>query len=161
MPRLLALALLLLATGAWATPPNRVRLARYTVADPTPAATVADPLAVIATIRFPREQVRTVGDAVDYLLLRTGYRMASADPAATALLALPLPESHRVLGPYPVRALLQVLLGESYNVNASPVDRTLAIDLRGSSSAASGTVASVEEVVIHRVTPTTPPEAIQ
>jgi len=161
MPRLLALALLLVVTGASATPPDHVRLARYTDAEPVPAAAVVDPLTVVATVHFPREQVRTVGDAVDYLLLRTGYRVASADPAATPLLALPLPESHRVLGPYPVRAILQVLLGDAYDVKASPVDRTLAIALRDPGSAPVGTVATVEEVVIRPVAPAAPLEAIQ
>jgi type IV pili sensor histidine kinase/response regulator len=161
MPRLLALALLLVVTGASATGPDHVRLARYTVAEPVPAAAVVDPLTVVATVHFPREQVRTVGDAVDYLLLRTGYRVASADPAATTLLALPLPESHRVLGPYPARAVLQVLLGAPYNVTASPVDRTLAITLRGPGSAPPGTVATVDEVSIRPVAPATTVEAIQ
>ncbi|MCK0513215.1 hypothetical protein [Aromatoleum buckelii] len=163
MSRLLALALLLVVTGASATPPppDHVRLARYTDAEPVPAAAVVDPLTVVATVHFPREQVRTVGDAVDYLLLRTGYRVASADPAATTLLALPLPESHRVLGPYPARAILQVLLGNAYDVKASPVDRTLAIALRDPGSAPPGAVATVEEVVIRPVAPATPLEAIQ
>ena len=160
MPCLLVLALLLVVTGAWTTPPDHVRLARYTVAEPAPAAAVVDPLAVVATVHFPREGVRTVGDAVGYLLLRTGYRLASADPAATALLALPLPESHRVLGPYPARAILQVLLGDPYDVKASPVDRTLAIALRDSNSADPGTVATVEPVITRPVAPATPPEAI-
>jgi len=161
MPRLLALALLLVVTGASATPPDHVRLARYTDAEPVPAAAVVDPLTAVATVHFPREQVRTVGDAVDYLLLRTGYRVASADPAATTLLALPLPESHRPLCPYPARAVLQVLLGDAYDVKASPVDRTLAIALRDPGSAPPGTVATVEEVVIRPVAPATPLEAIQ
>jgi type IV pili sensor histidine kinase/response regulator len=161
MPRILALALLLVVAGAWATPPDHVRLARYTVAEPAPAAAVVDPLAVVATVHFPREQVRTVGDAVDYLLLRTGYRVASADAAATALLALPLPESHRVLGPFPARAILQVLLGDPYHVNASPVDRTLAIGLRGPRSAESSAVATVESALTRPVAPATPPEAIE
>ncbi|AKU12459.1 hypothetical protein AzCIB_2566 [Azoarcus sp. CIB] len=161
MPRLLALALLLVVTGAWATTPDQVRLARYTVAEPAPAAAVVDPLAVVAAVNFPREHVRTVGDAIAYLLLRTGYRVASADPAATALLALPLPESHRVLGPYPARAILHVLLGDPYNVNPSPVDRTLTIALRGPNSEAPNEVAIVEAVITRPVAPVTPPETIE
>lgn len=129
MDRVAAITLLLLATTAWATEPDPVRLARYTTAPAAPDPAVADPMAVIATVHFPREHVLTVRDAVAFLLVRTGFRLESTDSAASALLDMPLPESHRDLGPYPARAILEVLVGPPYRVQISPVDRTLSIGL--------------------------------
>ncbi|MCK0508619.1 hypothetical protein [Aromatoleum anaerobium] len=134
MDRVTAITLLLLATPVSATHPDPthpdpVRLARYTTAPATPDPAMADPMAVVATVHFPREHVRTVRDAVAFLLLRTGFRLESTDLAASALLDMPLPESHRDLGPYPARAILEVLVGPPYRVQISLVDRTLSIGL--------------------------------
>jgi len=142
MDRVAAITLLLLATTAWATHPDPVRLARYTTAPATPDPAVADPMAVVASVHFPREHVRTVRDAVAFLLLRTGFRLESTDLAASALLDMPLPESHRDLGPYPARAILEVLVGPPYRVQISLVDRTLSIGLIDEGSNA-GRVAAV------------------
>ena len=55
--------------------------------------------------------------------------MGDADAAASALLALPLPEAHRQLGPYPVRAIAAVLVGSAYELRISEVDRRLDVAL--------------------------------
>jgi conjugative transfer region protein (TIGR03748 family) len=107
---------------------DAVQLGRYTTADPTPAASVANPLSVIATVSFPRGYVQTVGDAVRHLLARTGYQLveeAQLDDSARALLRLPLPESHRQLGPYRVDAMLQALLGDAWRVQVDALTRSV------------------------------------
>lgn len=131
MHRIVAIALLLTVGSSWAAASSdEVRLARYTTTSITLEPSELNPLAPIATVRFPRDHVRTVGDAVDYLLLRTGYRLESVDSAARDLFSLPLPEAHRELGPYRALTILELLVGEAYKVAASPVHRTLAIQLR-------------------------------
>lgn len=105
-----------------------VRIGRYSTQQAAPVASASDPLAVFATITFPRQQVRTVGDAVRHTLLRTGWQMvdvAALSPEATRFLALPLPESQRVLGPYRVQDILDLLLGTTWQWHHDPVQRRL------------------------------------
>lgn len=73
-----SLALLLLAFGVHAATPfvdgnKRVMLGRYSTAEAQPQQGLAEPLELVAQITFPREQVATIGEAIDYTLLRTGY----------------------------------------------------------------------------------------
>lgn len=105
-----------------------VRIGRYSTQQAAPVASAGDPLAVFATITFPRQQVRTVGDAVRHTLLRTGWQLvdiAALSPEAARFLALPLPESQRVLGPYRVQDILDLLLGTTWQWHHDPVQRRL------------------------------------
>lgn len=122
-------ALLLTLAIPWAHAQDpQLRLARYSSAATTPDLADYAPLETIATLNFPAE-VGTVGEALHYTLLRTGYTLGHTDADATHLLALPLPHSHRALGPARVNDLLTILVGPSYAVAANPVDRTIAIGL--------------------------------
>jgi type IV pili sensor histidine kinase/response regulator len=106
--------------------PESVRVARYT--ERVGAETAErDPLAVVASLRFPREVVSNVGDALRYLLQRTGYGLAAADPDTGHLFQLPLPESQRQLGPHPVQVLAQILAGNGYQVCVNPRTRVLTV----------------------------------
>lgn len=138
LPRILAsAALLAMAFNAHANPPlvdgnKRLQLGRYTTADALPPQNLNDPLALVAQITFPREQVTTIGEAVDYTLLRTGYALAdtqalSAD--ARRFLTLPLPEAQRTLGPYSVQDMLTVLTGKAWSWHTDQVTRRLWITL--------------------------------
>ncbi|GKS95611.1 hypothetical protein [Acidovorax sp. SUPP2825] len=105
-----------------------VRIGRYSTQQAAPVASASDPLTVFATITFPRQQVRTVGDAVRHTLLRTGWQLvdvAALSPEAARFLALPLPESQRVLGPYRVQDILDLLLGTTWQWHHDPVQRRL------------------------------------
>jgi type IV pili sensor histidine kinase/response regulator len=105
---------------------GQTRVGRYTTQAATPPASAARPLAVVAHIHFPRSTVTTVGEAMAHTLLRTGYRMvddAALDPHAREFLALNLPESQRVMGPYPVSTILTTLLGEAWDLKSDPLTR--------------------------------------
>ena len=102
------------------------RVGRYTAVLAEPAAAVSDPLGVYVRISYPRQTVRTVGDAIEHTLLRTGWRLADRgtfEQAAAHYMTLPLPESQRVLGPYPVRTVLRVLADGSWQWHEDPVRR--------------------------------------
>jgi type IV pili sensor histidine kinase/response regulator len=145
MPNRLLLLLAAIATlhnlaeaGTVRSGADGLQLGRYTSIEPTPAPLVSNPLAVVATVSFPRGYVETVGDALRHLLVRTGYRLvdeAQLDEAARALLRLPLPESHRRLGPYRVDAMLQALLGDVWRLQIDPVTRNVRFAAVGSGSA--------------------------
>ncbi len=119
------------------TPAGDIRLSRYTTQTAAPDPSEENPLAVIAHITFPRNEIKTVGDAVSYLLLRTGYTLLDSeqlDPKVSAILSRPLPESHRKLGTYSVEAMLKILMGKAFVLNVDALNRTVSY-----SPAATGT----------------------
>lgn len=140
LPRKTLRPLLLLAmacaTAAHAVPlvdgNKRLQLGRYTTAEAVPQPNLADPLALVAQITFPREQVSTVGEAIDYTLLRTGYALVDAQALtqeARRFLGLPLPEAQRTLGPYSVQDMLNVLVGKAWAWHTDHVTRRLWLTL--------------------------------
>lgn len=115
--------LLLLSANSWAE--------SYALVKPTPTNDQRDVLNVIITLKFPN-QVETVGDAVDYLLRRSGYSLATApysDPSQPTLLKLDLPQVHRSIGPIRLRFALQMLAGGAWVLVEDPVNRKISFDL--------------------------------
>ncbi len=106
---------------------TEVQWSRYSIASLAPKEEEANPLAVIVSVTFPRGNVHTVGDAIRHLLVRTGYSLEDGqlDPLGARLLSLPLPESHRALGPYRVDSMLGVLLGKSWELQVDDVRRSV------------------------------------
>lgn len=128
MPRsLLFIALGLFACAAHAH--DTVQTDRYTQVSLAPTPAQQDPLQVVINTRIP-QHVTTVGGAIDYLLARSGYRLAAPenrDPKAELLYQLPLPEVHRDLGPIRLESALQ-LLGQTFVLVRDPVNRLIAFD---------------------------------
>lgn len=124
-----------------------MRIARYTTAKAAPVMQASEPMAVMARISFPRQTVRSVGDAVHHTLLRTGWTLDenTLTSDARGVLTLPLPDSHRVLGPYEVRTILQVLLGRSWVWCEDPVRRTVTFTLKDGEGATCPTGASFND----------------
>lgn len=123
---LLSMTWLPLCSSTWAQGSAEVRLSRYTTDSTRPDAQQLDPLEAMVQVSLPRTSVGTVGEAVNYLLLRSGYRLA--DPAGAAsppipILSMPLPEVHRQLGPYSVRTALSVLVGAPFTLSVDPAHR--------------------------------------
>ena len=113
---------------------NELRLARYTTQSGSLDPQTGQPLAVVTTVSYPRGQIRSVGDAVHHLLVRTGYALVPAaqlDDSARRFLELPLPESHRRLGPYRVDEMLQVLLGDAWSLQVDPLQRSVRFQADG------------------------------
>jgi len=72
---------------------NDSQVGRYSLLAATPTEAQAELLAARVTVRFPG-RIQTVGEAVRYLLQRSGYRLASLEaigPDTIALFTLPLP----------------------------------------------------------------------
>ena len=78
---LLTMAWLPVGGVAWAQQGKEVRLARYTTSSSAPDAAQIAPLEAVVQVSFPRASVATVGDAMNYLLLRSGYRLAAQQRA--------------------------------------------------------------------------------
>jgi type IV pili sensor histidine kinase/response regulator len=110
---------------------DEVQVGRYSTLPPVATAAQADLLAVIITVRIP-ESAQTVGDAVRYLLLRSGYRlqaMEAMNPDTVDLLALPLPAVHRAFGPMVLRHALEMLAGPAFRLVQDPQHRLISFEL--------------------------------
>lgn len=123
--------LILLVAGPTHAAAGDVTIGRYSVISATPATDQRDPLETVVRVTFP-PYVRDVGGAIDYLLVRSGYRLA--DPIAAGegqaiLLRRTLPETQRRLGPMPLRSALKTLAGEAYWLVEDPVHRLVAFEV--------------------------------
>ena len=129
---------LVLCAASWAqtssslTASGELVLGRYSTQSAEPAIEASEPLDVVAQLSFPRANVRTIGDAIRHTLLRTGYELADTSqmvPEAGSFLNLPLPESQREVGPYRVKAILDVLTGSTWQWQRDPLRRRLKLTI--------------------------------
>lgn len=110
---------------------GRLRLTRYSTLNVDAAPIQARPLAAVVQADFPTS-VQTVGDAIRLILADSGYRLAkptAAARAAATLLALPLPDSQRALGPLRLQAAVSTLAGPAYRLVLDPVHRLVSFAL--------------------------------
>ena len=124
------------------------QVGRYSVIAAVPTEAQVDLLAATLTIRFP-ERLQTLGEAVRYLLQRSGYRLAkvqSTGPDAVNLFALPLPAVHRSLGPMMLRDALETLAGPTFNLVQDPVHRLVTFERCSTDRLAVGTIIEKEVV---------------
>ena len=124
---LLAFCLVLPGVGLAAGDP--VAIARYAYLMPGSSHAQRHPLQVTLTqVRFPQE-IATVGEAVNHLLTRSGYRLDERRShwANALLMPQPLPEIHRDLGPIHLSEALAVLAGSAWRLKVNPLYRTLII----------------------------------
>jgi type IV pili sensor histidine kinase/response regulator len=140
----------LLAVACTATSPGSnaadVQVGRYSTLSPVPSAAQVDLLATTVTVVFP-QRIATVGEAVHYLLRRSGYGLADStatSPVSARLLALPLPAVHRDLGPIRLSRALETLAGPAFRLVHDPVHRLIGFELcpaaaRGTPPATSST----------------------
>lgn len=109
---------------------NDIQVGRYSLFAATPTEPQAELLATTMTVRFP-ERIQTVGEAVPYLLQRSGYRLAIAEfigPDTAVLFALPLPAVHRSLGPMMLKDALETLAGPAFHLVQDPVHRLITFE---------------------------------
>ena len=108
-----------------------LQVGRYSTLPERPTTAQADLLAATITVSFPT-RIYTVGEAIKYLLQRSGYRLADEQampPATTDLLGLPLPAVHRNLGPVTLVQALETLAGPSFHLINDPVHRLISFEL--------------------------------
>lgn len=107
------------------------RLSRYTLYPFVADVHEEDLLSTIIETTFPT-QVATVGSAIDYVLLRSGYRHLPTEAVSNAL-HLPLPQVHRSIGPLDTRTALKTLIGSSWNMIEDRKTRVIWFQYAGSS----------------------------
>jgi conjugative transfer region protein (TIGR03748 family) len=93
-----------------------VRHGRYTLVELTPESAQHDLMQQLVDLTFPATLTRSVGDALRYLLLRSGYRLSDDCDASQDFDAWPLPAPHVHLGPLTLRHALEVLVGPGWQL---------------------------------------------
>ena len=99
-----------------------VRQGRYTLVELIPEPAQRDLVRQLIDISIPPAFDATVGDALNYVLLRSGYQHCDSAEAA-ALYALPLPASHLRLGPISLRDALLTLAGPTWDLSIDETNR--------------------------------------
>lgn len=100
-----------------------VRYGRYTLVELVPEAAQQDLLLQVIDVSMPATLPATVGEALGYVLLRSGYTLCEADPDAAPLHHLPLPAAHLRLGPLFLRDALLTLAGPAWELHVDDVAR--------------------------------------
>ncbi|MDO8828233.1 hypothetical protein [Methylophaga sp.] len=104
---------------------SSVQTGRYSALSAGPTDPQRHPLHVIIEVTIPEEH-STVEQALRYLLRRSGYSLdAALRPDVVRLLAKPLPEVHRKLGPITLQDALTVLVTPYFVVCEDPINRLI------------------------------------
>jgi len=109
------------------------QISRYVTEKDTPTNAEINPLAAVSTFVF-QASVVTVGDAVNQVLVTSGYQLAPhLNHTVKATLQQPLPITDRQLGPMPIQSALEVLMGEEvYQLEQDPLHRLVSFKVRPS-----------------------------
>lgn len=107
-----------------------LRTDRYTLLRTEARTEQHAPLKTPVHIRFPEQEVRTVGAAMEALVAGSGYRIAYRSRENCLLLnglllGRPLPDSLRELGPVSVREGLRALAGKAWQLEVEELGRSL------------------------------------
>lgn len=109
---------------------TQVRVGRYSSADAVNTDHQENLLHVVIDTRIPKS-AKTVGEGIDFLLMRSGFSMADTDIQGehiSQLLKKPLPHAHRDVGPVMLKDALMMLVGKAYWMKVDPVHRLIAFD---------------------------------
>ena len=108
----------------------KTQIGRYSVIAVTPTAGQQDLLAVTRSITIP-DDIKTVGDALHWLLRDSGYRLADhavLSEAAIDMLDLPLPNAHRAFEPMSLNVVIGLMVGPAFHLVQDPVHRLIAVE---------------------------------
>ncbi len=112
-------------------PDQRVSESRYTSVALGAEVSQMDLFEGVVELSIPAE-IDTVGQSLEYLISPHGYAIGDLQETKEQylLFTLPLPESHRHLGPMTLREAIHLLGGESFEPIINPVMRSLTYVLK-------------------------------
>lgn len=108
--------------------PAELRYGRYTLVSTEPTTEQRDLLAQIIEVNIPSSLPPSVQDALQYVLLRSGYALCPVTASVKVLFTRPLPAAHYRLGPIPLRRALQVLAGPAWQLTTDEVSRSVCFE---------------------------------
>jgi conjugative transfer region protein (TIGR03748 family) len=109
------------------TKPTIIQTGRYSAITANPTPEQRQLLNVIIAVTIPND-FQTVGQAVHYLLKRSGYQLVGSEQLpleAVQLFNRPIPEVHRQLGPMTLRDALNVLTAPAFMLIEDPIHRMI------------------------------------
>lgn len=114
------------------SPPEstQIQIGRYTAADASNTDEQENLLNVVIDTEVPAKIV-TVGETIDFLLLRSGFTLAPGEAQGkhvSQLLKKKLPHSHRRVGPIMLKDALSMIVGKAFWMRVDPVHRLIAFD---------------------------------
>ena len=135
------LVLLLLVTSSIsATTPSlthqnerALSISRYVDVLPGPTNAQKNPMNLVLPHISFKQSIKSVGQAINYLLNDTGYKLTRHHPdkRVLKLFRLPLPKIHRNMGPLTLAQALTVLAGEPWSLSVDPINRLVSFQLPG------------------------------
>ena len=123
----LGLVLMIFYKPAFAQNNSITQVSRYQTVSNKPQSGQLNLLSQIIQVRFP-SHVRTIGDALNYLLRLSGYSLVADNKMNKAFkitLTKPLPAIERDFGPMPLKEGLLTLAGSGFYIEDNPIDRTV------------------------------------
>jgi len=111
---------------------SMTQFGRYLTMMNKPTQAQTDLLSQTMQVRFP-ETVRTIGDAMDYLLKFSGYSLIEDNKRSVYLkntLSKPLPTVDRDFGPMSLKDGLITLIGPAFSLEHDPLNRTINFHLK-------------------------------
>ena len=126
------LIILLFITGVANVGFSETQVGRYMQVDNSVLPAQIEPLQQVFQITFPAT-ITTVGDAMNFILVNTGYSLVPSKNGSAmidALLKQPLPLSDRTLGPTTVEQGLSAISGNAYQLIIDPANRLVDFRLR-------------------------------
>lgn len=104
-----------------------VRYGRYTLVELVPEIPQRDLMRQVIDVSIPSDANASVGDAMRYVLLHSGYRLCDATAGTGVLFTSPLPAAHRHLGPLLLRDALLVLAGPAWDLAVDDTNREVCL----------------------------------
>lgn len=114
-------------------PPEMMRNGRYTIASTAPTASQRNPLGQIIQVHIPANMTPNTGDAIKYILNRSGYVLCPFDNGTLGqLYDRPLPATQYSLGPISLLNALQVIAGTAWKLKVNEASRSICFTPRQS-----------------------------
>jgi type IV pili sensor histidine kinase/response regulator len=108
--------------------PAELRYGRYTLVSTEPTTEQRDLLAQIIDVNIPSSLSPSVQEALQYVLLRSGYSLCPVTESVKVLFTRPLPAAHYRLGPIPLSSALQVLAGPAWQLTTDEIGRSVCFE---------------------------------
>lgn len=108
--------------------PAELRYGRYTLVSTEPTTEQRDLLAQIIDVSISSSLNPSVQEALQYVLLRSGYALCPVNASVKVLFTRPLPAAHYRLGPIPLRRALQVLAAPAWQLTTDEVNRSVCFE---------------------------------
>lgn len=112
---------------------STLQVARYSVITPQASEAQQDLLAMARPLDIPQD-ILTVGEALNWLLVPSGYRLIEEEyfsEGLIGLLGLPLPQVHREFEALPLRAVIRLIVGPAFILIEDPIHRLVTIEQCG------------------------------